>query len=667
MISDPFGLPFNGLVPDFPGATTVAQGSAWARGGIEECYTAGGIAPVASEHWARIHSCAEDFRSELSSAGSASGRPPATHLRLASPTETLVSELEEAVRRDLRTLEWVCTVPHTDLTFREEVLAVDRARRPAGGAIPYLASHSEHWLRVTKYQPIPDRILSELREDDLAIYENRLVSTIIDGSLRWLTETVQRLREQVEAERHRTEVQAISYYLRWRRLARWLGAEAEAGELGRLEDRRREVQDLVDHLRALERTPLREGTRGAPRVDELHITNLLANDGRYRRMVDLWSTMRAQSVRHATGRQELDAVWRERFADADSYTELLMVRACADIGLVDPVTGEPSAPDLSVLIHPSPPGVRAVLEHRNGSRLTVHAAMVGAGLSTDVLQDGAIRPYLDKLASNATASGHINCLLHPMTTAGTDGAPALIDLGVRPAALGLTPWHDGAGLVILPVHPLGIDCLERLGRVLRIAAGILRADTFPPATSLVGDHALLPPASLDMSGTGLEIQDGQLVALAETVAAPQLRAPTRPGPRHHHHQPTEHNDDPWTEELEALRLPIEGLLTCSSHPLEHRSSFTTVDHWTRNGYRARCTGCSAVWGVRTCAACNRRYPFTYVDYDQQWIEARELPGGPAEYFGMDLEAEPCSLDRTATICPRCLTCSNGGHDVCDAL
>jgi hypothetical protein len=668
MIADPFGRPFAGTDPDFPGATTFTDGNTWRRRGLDGGEPSAGIAPVAEEHWARIGGCADDFRSEnrRAEAGAARSQPAASHLRLATPTDSLVSDLETAVRREARMLEWICTVPHTELTYSEEVLAIDRTRRPASSAIPYLASHSEHWLRVTRIQPIPDRILGELRDDDFAIYENRLVSTIVDGCLRWLTRTSQLLKDQAEAERKRIEIQAISYHLRWHRLARWLGEEAEAEDLQRLEARRREVDNLLDKLRALEHSPLREGTRGAPRVDELHITNLLADDGRYRRMVGLWTALRTQTATAEALRKDADAIWGQRFDDADTYTELLLTQACADVGLLDRITGQQTVPDLSVAVRRTPPGVSVTLTHLRGGTLSVHAAMTGVGLTNDALRDRHLRPYIGQLASSAAPSGEINCLLHPMTTTGTDSDSALIDLGVRPNALGLKPWRDASGLVILPMHPLGVDCLERLGRVLRLAAGHLRSEAFPPTTPLEGDHTLLPLATLDLDGTGLEIEDGMVLAVRADVAAPRLRAPTRAAPRHHHRQQSRPENDPWTEELEALRRQIEGMLTCATRPLEHGSTFTTVDHWTRDGYRARCTSCITAWGVRSCPTCHRRYSFTYDDHELPWDEAQKLPGGPAEYFGMDLDAEPCRIDRRATICPRCLTCSNAAHDVCDA-
>jgi len=619
-----------------------------------------GVHPLPTQYWERIHDSAELFRRELSSRQALGRRAiTASHLRLSSSGDAEVTELELELLGAVDLITWLCATPHMDLRFETERAPIDRSRRVAPNAIPYLASHSEDWLLVTLRGPVPKQILSQFREDEIAIYENRMVRTLLDGCTAWLRQLESLLREMKDADEERIELNDLAYFLRFQRLGRWLDGE-EDQHLQSVRDRFALVEDLLRTLGQLRGSLLFEGTDEAAHVDGLHMTNLLMNDGRYLTMVRLWDVWQRQLTLSRTDEDQDDEVARRRERDLDAYAHLLTLRALESLGAIDPETGESTLADVDVQIQPAGfhGSHRVHFLHASGEEVTllVGAVPYGLGDSLDPFEDPrTLHDALNALDASARERNELCCLVHPALRSrlATSELSWVRSLSADASHVHPSVWSDLEGLIVLPAHPLGVDCLETFGRMYRLIIETLRSRAFPLAVPISGALLDIPDAAIDVQGSGLEVRDRRLVLVASAINHSALESDGRAGRRGRQARPQDAVD--WGAVLEPLARMRQGLLTCPAFPVEHRDLTPTVQYWDATGFRAICPSCPTIWGIRSCDSCRQRYHYMVSDSDAQWDEAG-LTGGPAAYFGMALTSEPCVHERGSFICPACHRC-----------
>ncbi len=619
-----------------------------------------GVHPLPNTYWERIHDAAELFCRELDGRRSL-GRQTitASHLRLSSSGDAEVTELELELLGAVDLVTWLCATPHMDLRFDTERSPIDRSRRVAPNAIPYLASHSEDWLMVTLRGPVPKQILSQFREDEIAIYENRMVRTLLDGCAGWLRQLESLLCEMKDADDERIELSELAYFLRWHRLGRWVDGD-EDRHLTSLRDRFALVEDLLRTLGQLRGSLLFEGTDEAAYVDGLHMTNLLMNDGRYLAMVRLWDVWQRQLSLSRSADDEGDATAQRRERDLDAYMHLLTLRALEALGAIDQETGESTLADMEVGVQPAGPqgGHRVHFRHASGKEvsLLVGAVPYSLGDSLDPFEDPqALHDALRALDASARGRDELCCLVHPSLRSRLASTELdwVRSLSVDARHMHPSVWRNLTGLFVLPAHPLGVDCLEAFGRMYRMIIESLRARAFPLTAPITGALLDIPDAAIDVAGSGLEVRDRRLVLVASSIDRSTLVSHGNRSRRGAHLRPQDAVD--WEPVLEPLDRMRRGLLTCPVFPAEHGDLTPTVHYWDPTGFRASCSSCSTIWGLRVCESCRQRHHYMLSESDTAWDEARVI-GGPGAYFGMDLTAEPCTNERGTFICPSCHRC-----------
>ena len=86
----------------------------------------------------------------------------------------------EQIERSLGSLQAVCARPRVHLRVEEDVRPIGVVRRTGPAALRHIASHSEHWEARTVGGLRPARLLAQVLEDEVELYENRMVRTLID-------------------------------------------------------------------------------------------------------------------------------------------------------------------------------------------------------------------------------------------------------------------------------------------------------------------------------------------------------------------------------------------------------------------------------------------------------------------------------------------------------
>jgi hypothetical protein len=613
-----------------------------------------------------------------------------------------VQALERHIREDLSHLQEVCLRPRMHLEVTVEKVRIETARRVPPRAVEYLTAHTEDWEELKVRSIRPRKILSVLAEDQLDIYENRVVARLIDHLLTHLhrrIDEVERLRrhyEEVERFGFNAPNSEATYILRNRVYGLWGEfAEAEQGRrcaeqtLAVLDVLRRELSGLLDSALY----------RGVPRrahvPASLRATNILVNDQHYRHVARLWRLWaRSQLARVTTPRQLFDG-YQRLCRSFDAFAMLLVCRALDDLGFVPgedraPARGGPpleleadwgvvqvswladgtirldgAGHDGPLSIVPLVAALSSGGADRVGERLRelcVQAAACGAATGRRVQGDRADR--------QTRQAGGLRVVLYPGSAAEREKLPA--DMGRKLNSLGndhLPVEREELG--VLPVSPLSIESLERVARAVRwwLFDSLLCSYPPPPVAcpgglrqcgELPGDWVCW-----DEGGTGLRVVRPPRLGELERWGEWLTRA------RHHFQRQGARAAVPQSR-LEAVERGIENavsqLLSLARCPLGLCRPGVSADRFEPRRdkdqeltlFAASCE--HAVWELRQCDQCGERYPIL-LPRDFRQGEAECPPGWVDRLLGRDVLAIPCwAVHGFGTfICPRCGGCKNTGR------
>ncbi len=215
-----------------------------------------------------------------------------------SLTDQKALNIDDAIAETLPSLIRICSKPRRTLIVERRVMPIDRARRIPPNAIEHLASRPELWQSRTATRITPARIISEVPEETLDLYENRVVATLIRRLLGWLEE---RLREvnrayyQIETL-HENLFTGYQYnWLRDQRLKKlWKNLDTileqdHSQEYEKSKELRAKISRLYTEVSSCLDSVLYKSLSSKPDVvSPLKPTNILKMDSDYRRISQLW-------------------------------------------------------------------------------------------------------------------------------------------------------------------------------------------------------------------------------------------------------------------------------------------------------------------------------------------------------------------------------------------
>lgn len=106
-----------------------------------------------------------------------------------------ISDFEHSIHEKLFHIEEICRDPSSHLKRGISKVNIARAKRIPVKAVNYLAAHTEDWSRRRIRSVEPRKILSEMIEYDLGIYENKVTAGLIDSLLLYFN---QRMIDEIE-------------------------------------------------------------------------------------------------------------------------------------------------------------------------------------------------------------------------------------------------------------------------------------------------------------------------------------------------------------------------------------------------------------------------------------------------------------------------------------
>jgi hypothetical protein len=585
--------------------------------------------------------------------------------------------LDLEILRHLQHLQQVCHRPRLHLRVEEERLPVARARRIPVRAVAELVSHPEDWEHRTLRSIQPARVLARLVEDEWNLYENRVAVRLVDHLLAYLARRLDELRkiEETLARRRDHSDQARTSYRRAERLMRlWAGsldertsADLRATKL-RILHAQRDLQVLLDSP-LYQRVP-----RRADVAHTLRPTNILVNDPHYRKVAALWrSWLKYGHQTQETRAQRLARRQREAAA-WDAFVLHLVVRAFADLAWT-------ATPDEHgwTLKRRGYRSVRVAVDahgviHIRSAPSTLRLLPLCAAFSPD---DG---PALAEQIHRWDGHDDEVVLIHAVAERRDDGTATHAGPGVLVAdpdrELG---WSFAGRATLLGCSPWGIDCEERMARLLHVWLRRAAAHPYPAHTRLPG----LP--NIPQAWTWLQYTGSHLVALREPspaeLAAARDWAATK--------------TIELTAQAQQAKLSRQAVATAPRASLECFTRFLADDLTALAGqtdcpvcghpgrvelrpgrnpdgadatWWATCIDCTSEWGLRTCTRCNQRFaalvPHIGLDLQLAANNSETAADWPDRVLGRDVWAQPCRKSVRQFRCSHCGTCAHGDCGQC---
>ncbi len=454
-------------------------------------------------------------------------------------------KLDQAIAEALPSLLRVCSKPRRTLTVERRIMPIDRARRIPLDAIEHLASRPELWQSHTATRITPARILSEVPEETLDLYENRVVATLIRRILSWLEK---RLRE-VDRAFYQTETLHENLFTEYQynrfreQRLRALWQNIDAIDYLQQYEQSKVLKDKITTLYAdisscLDSTLYKNLFSKPDVVSPLRPTNILQMDGDYRRLRQLW-----EMLDRLLSSQDSSQVKHQRHVQSDyaNYIHGCVLLALQWIGFNSPEVKPENFPDAldfskslqwegwTAVVQPphqdnfninieliweSINGNHRKYSHPNQIRLVVIPVARSLFGNQDEVQKTLDTLYTSGKAQAGQASNHQNrknhqlqtfvMLVHPTDPRdrqmSADIAPELIQRMLNIGENFMLPDdyqsfvdHNGSvgRIGMMPASPLDLSTLERFQRLFRFhTLGVDLLDGIHPSYCPVCNHDL---------------------------------------------------------------------------------------------------------------------------------------------------------------------------------
>jgi hypothetical protein len=257
-----------------------------------------------------------------------------------------ISEFELLLQKKLFHIEEVCREPSYYLKREISKLNVARAKRIPVKAINYLAAHTEDWSRRRIRSVEPRKILSEIVDYDLEIYENQITSCFIDKLLIYFSNRlineievidsfIKSIEKIIESRKRINSNERVYWYKKLDRDFQKLGKAVDSIEKNKIKVAK--IKDFISSLQlrllGLLRSDLYVANKNSKNIlsQKLKRTNLLDNHQHYRFTKILWDKFhKKEHIENSEKSEENQEVIRSYI----NYSWNLIIRSLYKIGFV---------------------------------------------------------------------------------------------------------------------------------------------------------------------------------------------------------------------------------------------------------------------------------------------------------------------------------------------
>ncbi|WP_026527787.1 DUF2357 domain-containing protein [Butyrivibrio sp. VCD2006] len=198
----------------------------------------------------------------------------------------------------------ICSHPKKSLKSEEAVLDVNIVKGINSRTMDHLASHSEHWKARTLNGLVPNRLRTDVYEDEINIYENLFFRIAVDDVLRYVHRQVVSLEKTIQQNDNAIDWNAygetLSDYKRVRIFEQLLpdyDVVEKTEENGTLKDLLGQWQKLERSFSTVEASKFYRSIDKKKRISRnIQPTNILKKDSRYNALYRLWGEIQRQIV-----------------------------------------------------------------------------------------------------------------------------------------------------------------------------------------------------------------------------------------------------------------------------------------------------------------------------------------------------------------------------------
>lgn len=575
--------------------------------------------------------------------------------------------LEETAEKYFGHIEEVCRRPRSYLKMETEKLPVSRAQRISPHAIEVLAAHTEDWERRNFRSIVPKRVLCMVREDLWDIYENQVTVSLIDKLLEYTNRRIQQvttLKKQLEEAEYLSGITNDIYWRNQRRIYQLWGNQFDAGTTAKkAEETLRKLQKLQHKLRALPDTDLYKAIpRRAAIGRTLKRTNILVNDQHYRYVDVLWREWSLNQSEKVKPARQVFEENQQLFRGFESFCFLLLAIALTGSGsdndkgfAFEILTDVVPKPGCDVLQFRGALGELSLSWEAEGSFLVQSEGINSlrfipllATLSATNNHE-FIASALQTLSSSQQNNNQTHtCVIYPGTEEEIQKLPDYLQQQINLIA------HKSS-FKILPVSPLDILSVERVGRMIQWWLSGQRYQSYPPTLLMkIPDNLLTKIGWLEKGN-----KTNQFRVLRQPLPQEEQNFKTHLEQKITAAKAQGAKARGEVSELEELQdLPrhaqelIQPLKVC---PVCYSKGSLTAQLDSRC-FRGDCGGCGSFWGTRICGNCGQRYPFIQSSVIENQVRSKSSVD---RTFGRGVLAIPCRSEnsQTAFTCPHCNKCS----------
>lgn len=613
------------------------------------------------------------------------------------PLERLIQD-----QRNFGALKTICWKPRAHLHVEIERTPVSKARRIPAAAASHLASHTEDWDRPLLRGILPKRILAEVRQDQVDIYENRVAARLLDNLGAYLNRRIQLLRRLLKVFQEKEDYSSSigGTYQRGNRMSELWGESIDANE-GRkkVEVALKELEALKYRLMGLLGSPLYEEVPQRAHVaTTLKTTNILANDQHYRRVAELWRGWACTGAGHTPSPAELHAEAQRLSRGFDAFAMLLVVRALDTLGYepCDAALTEPIA--RGAALHIQGHGLELALSWRSDGTIGVRIGerelrIVALTANLSAGGDDRIKESLRKIQMALGEQDNYDLLVLFLASDDSQNSTEE-ELLASLHTVGNDPRRMLAGVGCLPISPWELGSTERVARALRWFLYSTRFLDYPlrvvapeEARDLIDvrEHARwiasveggailelrTPPR--DHEWTALDIESIARTAETNWHAAREyhqqltydLRNAVQRGKagslnrqKHDAHEEVLRREriakasNDLIEQLRSAHARTTALLDCPTcgQAADPAHDFEPRD---RDSFHCKCRSCGTAWGTRLCGE-GHRYATMLPSGEFVKINPQGV-GWEDKVYGCDILALPAltSSGEWGFVCPKC--------------
>lgn len=584
------------------------------------------------------------------------------------------TDFEITLHDKLGFLEEVCRDPITLLNVEIERVHTDRARRIPPSALEYLASHDEDWSRRTISGVEPERVLSEIINDEYNIYENRVAATLVVRLYAYLLKRiheVENLKGTIEEKRH-IETESINNWHRNRVYGLW-GEVVREDAAFVADNTLKFLQVLTMRVGKLMESPLYVNIPARERNENSILdTNIITNDQNYREVALLLNDLNQVEGRNVQKTE--DEIYAQRMNEAisfEGFCVMLVSKALVELGyVIKPLPGKHGGDDSLSMVSPVLQDLKlrqeknGNIELTTGSDLKIIIVPVYSQLSDLPEASNSLSDFTDQVDSKpAQKDTTYRVLLYPDFNGLSSSLVEEVEHLRAPNNVLMKDEKDK----LIPIHvsPFSFYNIERIGLCLR---RWIQGWTFmdyprevPANNSIKTEIIHLIDSFSDSSQNGIVFAVQPFSPAELTQLNNHLRAEiNKAAGKGRDYLSRKRELEKFQGHLPSLTSLFDDILFC---PVCHTQVLAHEFHVTgANTYRCHCLNCEATWGLDACSNCNNPFPFIRPAIDND-LSGQNLYTYPEKRIGLDMIALPCCSGEGGVLHVMCSCCGHcSKHD-----